>query len=268
MEANKILTANILDLLFEGRNKEYGAYDIRKTYNWRIGSSLCVTLIAIIIFIVAVSGKIRNDSERNNPPVIVFNPTNPEPEKKEVIIPPKLPKAKPIKTLAYVPSIIVRDNQVKEPPIKIDELVDARIDTKTIEGENDKGIVAPPQKIKNSQVMESLEKALKDDGLPFIKVEVEAEFKGNWNAYVKKEIEKNIDELTEAGESGTCMVKFIVSKDGSVSNVEAITMKGSKLAEVAVNAIRRGPKWIPAQQNGQEVNAYRHQPITFKISEY
>jgi protein TonB len=95
MEANKILTANILDLLFEGRNKEYGAYDLRKTYNWRIGSSLGVTLIAIIIFIVAVSGKIRNDSERNNPPVIVFNPTNPEPEKKKLLSLQNYPKQNP-----------------------------------------------------------------------------------------------------------------------------------------------------------------------------
>ncbi len=76
-----------------------------------------------------------------------------------------------------------------------------------------------------------------------------------------------MDELTEAGISGTCIVKFIVSKDGRVSDVEAITMKGSKLSEVAVNAIRKGPDWIPAQQNGREVNAYRHQPVTFKIDE-
>ncbi len=44
-------------------------------------------------------------------------------------------------------------------------------------------------------------------------------------------------------------------------------MKGSKLAEVAVNAIRKGPKWIPARQNSREVNAYRQQPITFTISD-
>jgi protein TonB len=41
-------------------------------------------------------------------------------------------------------------------------------------------------------------------------------------------------------------------------------MKGTKLAEVAVNAIRNGPKWIPAQQNGRQVNAYRLQPVTLQ----
>ena len=43
---------------------------------------------------------------------------------------------------------------------------------------------------------------------------------------------------------------------------EATTMKGTKLAEVAVNAIRKGPNWTPAQQNGRYVNAYRLQPVT------
>ena len=76
-----------------------------------------------------------------------------------------------------------------------------------------------------------------------------------------------MDELTDAGESGTCIVKFVVSKDGTVSDVEAITMKGTKLAEVAVNAIRKGPRWIPARQNGTAVNAYRQQPVSFQIAD-
>ncbi len=72
---------------------------------------------------------------------------------------------------------------------------------------------------------------------------------------------------TEAGESGQCRVRFIVDKEGNVSDVEAITMKGTKLAEVAVNAIRKGPRWKPAQQNGRFVKAFREQPIQFKIEE-
>ncbi len=103
--------------------------------------------------------------------------------------------------------------------------------------------------------------------IPLIKVEIEASFKGDWISYVRKEIEKHLDELTDAGESGTCMIKFIVYKDGTVSNVEATTMKGTKLAEIAVNAIKKGPRWIPAIQNGQSVSAYRMQPISFQLQE-
>ena len=49
MEANKILSADLLDLVFEGRNKDYGAYDLRKTYNRRIGLALIITASVAIL---------------------------------------------------------------------------------------------------------------------------------------------------------------------------------------------------------------------------
>ena len=157
------------------------------------------------------------------------------------------------------------DKLVIEPPVENDKLVDVRIDTKTVEGKIDDGLT--PVEIKGSNVIEApVKKESKEDGILTV-VEIDARFKGDWGAYVKKEIEKNLDELTEANESGTCIVRFVVSKDGTVSNVEALTMKGTKLAEVAVNAIRKGPKWMPAIQNGSQVNAYRQQPITFTIND-
>ena len=85
---------------------------------------------------------------------------------------------------------------------------------------------------------------------------------GAWTKYVQRAIEANQDEFTES-DYGTCIVKFIVDKTGKVSEVEATTMKGSKLAEVATNTIRKGPNWTPAQQNGRYVNAYRLQPVSF-----
>ena len=59
-------------------------------------------------------------------------------------------------------------------------------------------------------------------------------------------------------------MKFIVNTDGSISNIEATTMQNTHLAEIAMNAIRTGPKWIPATQNGKTVAAYRLQPVTLK----
>jgi periplasmic protein TonB len=107
------------------------------------------------------------------------------------------------------------------------------------------------------------------DSFPiFTKVEVYADFPGGngaWAKYITKEINKYIDALTEDGKSGTCRVRFIVDKEGNVSNVVALNMKGSKLAEIAVKAIKSGPKWHPATQNGKPVNAYRIQPVTFMM---
>jgi len=99
----------------------------------------------------------------------------------------------------------------------------------------------------------------------FTKTEIEASFPGGasaWLKYIQKAILAEVDTFTQA-DYGTCVVRFIVDKTGKVSDVKATTMKGTKLAEVAVSAITNGPNWIPAQQNGKYVNAYRLQPITF-----
>lgn len=96
------------------------------------------------------------------------------------------------------------------------------------------------------------------------KVEIEASFPGGaaaWQKYITKQIESYTGGFRKK-DFGTCIVKFVVDQHGKPSDVEATTMKKSRLAKVAVEAIENGPKWIPAQQNGKFVNAYRLQPVT------
>lgn len=105
----------------------------------------------------------------------------------------------------------------------------------------------------------------------FYKVEVEAEFPGGnagWAKYIQKEIEKHISELSDCRDcSGVCTVSFIVEINGAIRDVTAETMKGTKLAEIVVNAVKKGPKWKPAYLNGRPVTAYRRQNITFNGTE-
>ena len=272
METNKILSADILDILFEGKNKEYGAYELRKSYNKRITLALIITAsLALLIFVGSVIAKnIEDDSTTD---LVVKDLSLEEAPKEEkppppLPPPPKLPPP-PIQTIQFTPPKIVKDEEVVKPPVENEKLEEAKVDVKTVEGVKDVGIVAPPVEEK-SQVVEAPKVVAEAEDHVFTKVEIEAKFPGGdagWARYVKKAIEANIDELTEAGESGTCRVRFIVSKDGTVSNVEATTMKGTKLAEISVNAIRKGPPWKPAQQNGRQVNAYREQPVTFTIQD-
>ena len=69
MEANKILSADLLDLVFEGRNKEYGAYELRKTYNRRITRALLITatvaLLALLGSFLANKLKSADDGKLN-----------------------------------------------------------------------------------------------------------------------------------------------------------------------------------------------------------
>lgn len=86
----------------------------------------------------------------------------------------------------------------------------------------------------------------------FTSTEIEPAFPGGpnaWSRYITTVIEKHIEQLNRKQEFGTCILRFIVRKDGSVSEIEATTMKGTRFAEIAIEAVKKGPKWFPAQQN-------------------
>ncbi len=268
MEANQFLKADLLDILFEGRNKEYGAYDLRKTYNRRITIALIVTVVIMAVIFI---GSVIADNLSSTDDVVQMKvkdltleqiqPKEPPPPPPP---PPKLPPPPPIATIAFTPPKVVKDEEVIKPPPEVKQIEEAKVDVKTVEGTKDIGIVAPPVEDKGTQVVAAPVEKKEDEDKVFTKVEIEASFPGGasaWTKYVTRAIESNQDEFTES-DFGTCVVKFIVDKTGKVSAVEATTMKGSKLAEVATNAIRKGPNWTPAQQNGRYVNAYRLQPVT------
>ena len=97
----------------------------------------------------------------------------------------------------------------------------------------------------NSSVKPFISKSTETDSIPdkvFTKVENEAEFPGGheaWIKYIVSKIKASIDSFTEK-DYGTCILKFIVNTDGSISNVEATTMEGTELAKVSVDAINSG----------------------------
>jgi Gram-negative bacterial tonB protein. len=102
----------------------------------------------------------------------------------------------------------------------------------------------------------------------FSKVEVEASFPGGdaaWNKYIANGMKNGDFDNFKNKDQGTCRVRFIVGKDGYVNNVQAITMKKTRLAKLAVEIIENSPGWKPAMQNGKAVNAYREQPITLTL---
>lgn len=135
-------------------------------------------------------------------------------------------------------------------------------------GKNETGsatALAPVEE--RSQAFELPKVEVLEEDKIFTQVEIDASFQknGGWAGFVKTAIESNMEELVAEGKAVTCRVSFLVTKDGTVTDVKALTMKDSKLAQIAVDAIKNSPKWIPAQQNGHQVKVYREQEITFNI---
>ncbi|MFT3948936.1 MAG: energy transducer TonB [Agriterribacter sp.] len=275
MDVSKIPNSNILDIIFDGRNKSYGAYELRTQYNKRLTRALVITAsVALLIMLVSfLSSKFEGSNKKGDIVVKEIEMADiQQPEEK--VEPPPPPPPKPpdppkIEMAKFTPPKVVKDEEVKpeEEMKEVEKLEDTKIGVSNQEGQKDLGIVAPPVEDKGGVVAAP---KVEDDDKVFQKVEIEAQFPGGesaWTKYISREINRYIDELQEAGKAGTCLVQFIVDKEGNISDVEALTMKGTKLAEICVNAIKKGPKWTPAEQNGRKVKAYRKQPVTFQIQE-
>lgn len=274
MDVSKIPSASLLDIIFDGRNKNYGAYELRTKYRKRLTVALAITAsVAALFILVSVLGiKIEGTKKAvviQAKDVELTSIQEEKPMEPPPPPPPKPPDPPKIEMAKFTPPKVVKDEEVKpeEEMKEVEELKEATISTINQEGVKDLGIVAPPVEDKGGVV----EAPVKDDeDKVFQKVEIEAKFPGGdkaWAKYISREINRYIDELQDAGKAGTCVVQFIVDREGNISEVEALTMKGTKLAEICVNAIKKGPKWTPAEQNGRKVKAYRKQPVTFQIAE-
>lgn len=278
MEANDILKSNVLDIVFDGRNKAYGAYELRSHYNRRLGLSMLVMVLVVAGMFGLYFLSLRNsgtkkevlmvkdvelqqlvEEKRNEPP-----PPPPPPPK-------ELPQK--VQVTKFTPPRIVKDNEVKEedkPPVQ-EKLEDTRIGNINQEGAKDEGVIAPPVSESGKGVVEGPARRQDDVDYDktFVKVEIESEYPGGmpaWLRYLNKNFRYPDEGLNNEIE-GTVMVQFIVDKDGNVSDVQAVSgPEQGGLREEAVRVIKRSGVWIPAVQNGRKVRSYKRQPVIFKIS--
>ena len=276
MESNKILNADILDIIFDGKNKAYGAYQLRKTYNSRMVKALIAVGI-ILIFVVGgmvLANFINNRTAKDELEVVdtqMAEVKKDEPPPPPPPPPPPTPPPPPeIKQIQFTPPKIVKDEEVKKDEVIKEIEEDAVISTKTVESENTKQVIQAPVEDKGTQVVEVPTKVVEEDKI-FTKVEIEAEYPGGqgaWGNYLRKNLNANVasDGGAQPG-SYTVIVRFIVAKDGTISEVTPETSIGNGMEQEAVRVIKKGPKWTPAQQNGNVVKAYRRQPITFVVAE-
>jgi len=99
----------------------------------------------------------------------------------------------------------------------------------------------------------------------FTREVIEASFPGNWNDYLRKNL--NADILNEKAATGiyTVVVAFVVTKDGNLTDIRLEEPLGNKADAEAIRVIKKSPRWKPAKQYGSYVSAYRRQPITFIV---
>lgn len=272
MEAKEILHADVLDILFEGRNKAYGAYALRRTYDRRLYYALAGTALVCLLFIVAnifasskrpinnklsVTGDIFLESVKDKKPESV-KPT-----------PPKAVKPPVAMAKVTIPRIVPNEQVRKEDEVvPVDDLANIKTGV-----ENRKGdlvdVVDPPLVDGTSKT----QLPLKEDPEPAgpVLIQLEAQFPGGaaaWSRFLEQNLNSEIpvDNAAPAGRY-TVIVSFVVDKDGSISEVTALNDPGFGTAEEAVRVIKKSRQWTPALQNGRNVTYRQKQSITFEVSE-
>lgn len=276
MEAKKILQSDVLDILFDRRNKEYGAYQLRKYYNKRLLLSLAAVgvLTALLLGVSYLAGKTAKS------PGQVISVTDVQLE--EVTVEKKLPPPPPppppaavqkVEITKFTPPKIVKDQEIKadERPPEQEKLVDTKIGVINQEGVKDEGIAGPPSgDISGKGIVEApaASSGGEDYDRTFTKVEIESEYPGGvaaWLRYLNRNFRYPDDALNNEVQ-GTVVVQFVVDKEGAVSDVQAVSGPTTGgLRQEAMRVIRQSGKWTPAIQNGRKVKSYKQQPIIFEL---
>lgn len=123
-----------------------------------------------------------------------------------------------------------------------------------------------------TQIVFAQEKSVSNDSaeVTFIKVDEEAYFPGGvegWKSFLRKKLSADIPVRNNAPDGFyTVVVRFIVSKDGSIKDLTPETSHGYGMEKEVIRVLKKGPRWMPAKQNGNIVNAYKRQPVTFVVS--
>lgn len=268
MQTNKILSAPLIDIIFDGRSKDYGAYELRKNYSTRINKALLITIT--LAGLICCSAFVANSSKKNRGPhdnkgfVVI---TEIREKKIEEPKPEKKPEIKPVKTEIFTAPEIKKDEDVETLLPTQEELTNVKIGTEKIDsGDIYTGIPGPKEIDNGKGIITPKTEPESDD--PFTSVEIDAKFNGNWKSFLERNLNANVP-LDNGAPVGrySVVIQFVVDKEGNVSDIQTLTHHGFGLEEEAVRVLKKATKWEPAIQNGIKVKAYRKQVIIFEVNE-
>ena len=252
------------ELVFEGRNKEYGAFEIRKNQNKTIFKALIITGIsfALVVSMPKIIDWIKGITEETEIPIsnTQVDLTAPPPLDETEPPPPPPPPPPVMETVKFTPPVVTDEEVIDDPPpVQTEET--PQISTVTQEGTGNEEIIIPEST--GNGVVETVVEA------PLTIVEQMPVFPGG-ELEMMKYIQKNVQYPQvekEAGISGTCYVTFVVEKDGSITDVKVLrgVSGGSGCDKEAIRVVKSMPSWKAGKQNGREVRVQFNLPIKFTL---
>ncbi|ASZ11037.1 energy transducer TonB [Chitinophaga pendula] len=281
MNTTKNSQKEFLDILFNGRNKDYGAYDLRVRYDKRVRNAIATMASFALVILAAYSFSSRSVAATVNTKAIVNEVILDDlkmPEAKLVPPPPPPPATPPpaLKpTIRVTTPRIVEDQQVaeKEQPPRMDEIIKTSVSTVNAAGNVngiDPDMIPDIGKGAGTGVVSVPTPAKEENDHPFTFVEQMPAFPGGEEALMKYLLNNTTYPhiAMENGIEGTVYVGFVVDREGNVIDVRlAGQKKGGGLDEEAVRVIQKMPKWKPGKQNGRAVAVVYSLPVKFKLEQ-
>ncbi len=267
MITDHILQADLLDIVFDNRNKHYGAYTLRKQYNDRLYKALGITMFFILV-LSAFSFLHKNKAADMRPLfdtiLASIPPTIPEKQTK-----PKRPaKAKPPAVVAKLNTQKFTAIEIVNDPTKADRLA-KNLDSMLIGNIAKAGVGGPfkpyvrPVEVNPGGSTVVITNAV-DKNIPVVHPDVMPSFPGGMDALTKF-LERNLNNPGEPGDEESILVKikFIVGYDGSLKGFETVEDGGAVFNNEVIRVLKKMPQWIPGKTNGENVSVYYTIPVKF-----
>jgi protein TonB len=257
-----LLKKQWLDIVFEGRNKLYGAYELRQANG---KTTVRAFIIGGIIFTFLVSIPVLADllPEDKDDTILDQKITTvklPPKEKPKENLPPPPPPPPKVDQVKFVKPVVAKAEEVVEEPPKIKEIVDKKIGAETIKGDPDAPLTVEPVGNGPADVVE-------DNSIHNMAgIEVKPDFPGGLEKFYKY-VGNNYRVPEEEGIKGKVFVTFVVEKDGSLTDIKVVRDIGYGTGAEAIRVLKKSPRWNPGEQNGKKVRVLYSLPITIQSPE-
>ena len=268
MKPDAILRADLLDIVFENRNKAYGAYALRRGYNRRLWTALCCVPVSLLIFLFIMNIEAKEDQKK--PPV--FESVKDDYKLKQV----ELPKpVTPEQTVVTVPTtatvkhstpLIVPDEVKTFSLPSVDELMKNKgIGLENIDGPPTVTTLSLPSLPAGNGAIAGEAGAEKEKVLTFSAIM--PEFPGGINA-LRRFLGRNLrvpEQVMGPGQRVCLPVRFVVGREGLLSDVEFLVQVDEAFRKEVLRVLNKMPAWKPGCQEGKPVAVYFVIPIIFEM---
>ena len=268
------------DLIFEGRNKEYGAYKLRtQTGKRNFKAIITIAILAalcIILFYIKAGYDAYQAAHAKNENVTEISALN-QPKKKEakverkVQVEEKKEVVKEVKSsIKFTAPVIKKDADVKpEEEMKTQDQImqtNTAIGALDVKGNSDQGeILKVTQRVETEPV--KAEPKPEVENKVFDVVEQMPSFPGGPSAlmqYLSSNIKYPVV-AQENGVQGRVVVSFVVERDGSITDVKVARSVDPSLDREAQRVVKSMPRWKPGKQNGSAVRVKYTVPVVFRL---